>query len=113
MDIPKKELTHILELAKEGKHISKIKNEDYPERDYWDLYAAIYGGGEKSILGVKRAITNRLSKLSSATKKTERDCIIGEVVDLIDHLYRTVKSSQKKIQSIRKHLNPNIKIPNN
>ena len=92
------------ELAKEGKPISKIMYSDFPEYDYWEIYEAIYGSGGKSALGVKRTIANRLSALINAGKRSDRNVIIEEVEDLVWHLYNSLKSSQKKLEAIRKAL---------
>lgn len=100
----KKDKEKIQELAKEGKPISKIMYSDFPEYDYWDIYEAVYGAGGKSALGVKRTIANRLRTLSSAGKRRERNIIIEEVEDLVWHLYDSLKSSQKKLEAIRKAL---------
>ncbi len=91
-------------LAQEGKQISKIWENDFPEYEYWDIYEAVYGGGGKSALGVKRTIANRLITLSETRKKVERTEIIQEVEELVWHLYDSLKSSQRKLEAIRKTL---------
>ncbi len=100
----KKDRTGIQTLAQEGKQISKIMEQDYPEYDYWEIYWAVHDGGGKSALGAKRTIANRLSTLASTGKKHERQAIIEEVDDLVWHLYESLKASQQKLQAIRKAL---------
>jgi len=100
----KKDTTGIQSLAQEGKQISKIMEQDYPEHDYWEIYWAVHDAGGKSALGAKRTIANRLATLASTGKKHERQAIIEEVDDLVWHLYESLKSSQKKLQAIRKAL---------
>ena len=101
----KKDRAAIQELAKEGKQISKIMESDFPEYEYWDIYEAVHDGGGKSALGVKRTIANRLTTLADTRKKNERTEIIEEVEELVWHLYDSLKSSQQKIEAIRKALN--------
>ncbi len=91
-------------LAKEGKRLSKIVEEDFPDYEYIEIYEAVYDHGGKSALGAKRTITNRLSTLIETGKKKEREEIIEEVEELVCHLYDSLKSSQKKLQAIRKAL---------
>lgn len=91
-------------LASEGKQISKIMQQDFPEYDYWEIYEAVYDGGGKSALGVKRTIANRLETLISTGRTQEREAIVEEVDDLVWHLYENLKAGQKKFESIRKIL---------
>ena len=99
-----KDKTSIQALAKEGKQISKIMEQDFPEYEYWEIYEAVYDGGGKSALGVKRTIANRLIALADTRKKDERAEIIEEVEELVWHLYDSLKASQKKLDAIRKAL---------
>ncbi len=99
-----KDKTSIQALAKEGKQISKIMEQDFPEYEYWEIYEAVYDGGGKSALGVKRTIANRLNTLSDTRKKEERSEIIEEVEELVWHLYDSLKASQRKLDAIRKTL---------
>jgi len=89
-------------LAKEGKPISRIM-EDFPGESYWDIYFEVYGNGERSALGVKRMISNRLNQVVDATKQ-ERKRIVDELNGLVWHLYDNHKANQKKLQAIRKTL---------
>lgn len=100
----KKDEAAIQALAQEGKQMSKIMEQDFPEYEYWEIYEAVYDAGGKSALGVKRTIANRLKTLSETRKKDERTEIIEEVEELIWHLYDSLKASQKKLQAIRKTL---------
>lgn len=99
-----KDKAAIRSLAQEGKQISKIMEQDYPEHDYWEIYWAVRDGDGKSALGVKRTIANRLTTLAGTGKKQERQAIIEEVEDLVWHLYESLKASQQKLQAIRKAL---------
>ncbi|MGL6333899.1 hypothetical protein [Aeromonas jandaei] len=89
---------HALEIqriVREGKRISKIMEKDFPEYEYWDIYMAAYDGGERSALGVKRMITNRLNKMVESRKSLERKEIQEELDELAWHLYESLKDSQK------------------
>ena len=98
----KKDEAKIQSLAQEGKQISKIMEEDFPEYAYWDIYEAVHAGGGKSARGVKKTITNRLNTLAETRTKEERYQIIEEVGELVWHLYESLKTSQKKLDTIRK-----------
>lgn len=103
MAIPKKDADKMKNLTREGKQISRIVVEDFPEYDYWDVYCEVYGSGEKSARAVKWMITNRLNQLAGATA-SDRRSIIDELHDLIWYLYENYKNNQKKLGSIRKIL---------
>ncbi|WP_286884824.1 hypothetical protein [Aneurinibacillus sp. UBA3580] len=67
----KRDAEIIVRLAKEGKQISKIWEEDFPEYDYLDIYWEVYGAGKRSALGTKRMIINRLHKLTTVPKREQ------------------------------------------
>jgi hypothetical protein len=100
VNIDSRDVEKMIKLAREGKQISKIWEEDFPQYDYWDIYMEIHEAGEKSALGTRKKITYRLNKLQTATKR-EREDIILEIQDLVEHLYVRYKESQKKLQEIR------------
>lgn len=96
----KRDSEKMVKLAREGKQISKIFQEDFPNYNYWDIYLEVYGAGERSALGVKRMITNRLYKLTSIPAN-EQQVIIEEIDNLVYHLYSRFKESQEKLDEIR------------
>jgi len=100
----KRDSDKIAQLASEGKQISKIWSEDFSQYDYWDVYFEVYEAGEKSPVGAKRMITNRLNKLSSLPKKEQND-LIKEIDELVCYLYSRHKQSQKKLDDIRVVMN--------
>jgi hypothetical protein len=103
MQLSEKDIELIRKLAKEGKQISKIRDEDFHEFDYWDIYWAVYEDGGQSARGAKWKIANRLKKLSEANKD-ERERLINELDELIWSLYNNYKDNQKKLDQIRKAL---------
>ncbi len=103
MPIPVRDANKIRNLVKEGKQISRILAEDFPDYGYWEIYAEAYSAGEISALGVKRMITNRLNQLVEASGQRRQD-IIDELDDLVWYLYNNYKSSQSKLDSIRQIL---------
>lgn len=103
MAIPKKDANKMKNLTREGKQISRIVVEDFPEYDYWDVYCVVYGSGGQSAQGIKWMITNRLKQLVGATAQ-DRQSIIDELHDLIWYLYENYKNNQKKLGIIRKTL---------
>ncbi|QHI73437.1 hypothetical protein [Aminipila terrae] len=90
----------MVKLAKEGKEISKILQEDFPQYTYWDIYWEVYGSGEKTSMGVRRMITNRLNKIVNLQPMEQRG-IIDEIDELVWHLYDRYKESQQKLDDIR------------
>ncbi|MPM47416.1 hypothetical protein SDC9_94126 [bioreactor metagenome] len=100
-----KDSEEIIRLAREGKHISKIWGEYFPNYDYWEVYMEAYGAGEKSSVGVKRMITSRLNKLAEADSKADREDLIEEINSLVLHLYTRYKSNQQKLEQAREILN--------
>ncbi len=103
MSIPQKDAAKMKRLAQEGKPISKIFVEDFPDLDYWDVYIEVYGSGERSSRGIKKMISIRLNKLVDSNK-AERRVIVRELHDLVWHLYENHKTNQRKLAKIRKTL---------
>jgi hypothetical protein len=103
MAVTKKDAETIRNLVKEGKRITRIVRDDFPEYDYWEVYSTAYGAGERGAQGVKRMITNRLNVLCEVNKD-ERQNIIDELDDLIWYLYNNFKTNQGKLDSIRQAL---------
>jgi len=103
IDIPTEDYKKISELAKEGKILSKILL-DFPQYDYKTIYFSVIESEQSSSLGTKRSITNRLNKLSVATKKDERKLLASEIDELVSQLYENYKSNFKKLQKIRETL---------
>jgi hypothetical protein len=101
----KKDSDEIIRLAREGKHISKIWSEHYPEHDYWEVYMEAYGAGERSSVGVKRMITARLNKLTTTNSQDDREALTNEINELVVHLYSRYRASQQKLDDIRAIMN--------
>lgn len=104
MPISKSDSQKMQRLAQEGKKISKILSEDFPHLDYWDVYFAVHQGGERSSLGVKREITNRLKELVENSSKKERRILSDNLNDLIWYLYNSHKINTAKLAKIRSAL---------
>ncbi len=103
MDISKKDAARIQRLAQEGKQVSRIQNEDFPDYTYEQIYTVIYEAGGRAAQGMKRMITTRLNKLLHSNKET-RASLIGETKRLVLDLYENHKKNQKKLDKIRKSL---------
>lgn len=103
MAVTKKEGDFMRRLAREGKPISRIAEEDFPGLEYWEVYVEVYGAGERSARGIKKMISLRLNQVVSAPK-AERQTIVEELTGLIWHLYENHKHNAEKLQSIRKAL---------
>lgn len=65
MEIPKRDSDEMIRLAQEGKMISKIVSENYPQYTYEQVRNTVYNSGQRSPLGTKRMITNRLNLLAT------------------------------------------------
>ncbi|WP_018212719.1 hypothetical protein [Desulfitobacterium hafniense] len=90
----------MIQLAREGKAISRIWEEDFPKYNYWDIYWEVNLAGEPSAVGTKRKITNRLKKLK--TNDPGQQEIVEEINALVWHLYNRYKESQQKLDDIRR-----------
>jgi hypothetical protein len=101
MAISKSDSNKMRELAQEGKPISKIVNDYFPELDYWEVYLQVQGQGGHSAVGVKRTITNRLNEMVTNPSKPEREAIAKELNDLIWTLYNDHKTNHDKLRKIR------------
>ena len=104
MAIPQSNQEKILRLVQEGKPLSKIAEEDFPDIDYWEIWWTVWEGGERSARGVKKMITNRLNSLIEAGKKQDRQQLIDEISDLVSYLYKNHKKISEKLGKIRKTL---------
>lgn len=103
MSISKRDSEKMIRLAKEGKQISRIVADNFPNLGYWDVYFEVYGSGERSARGVKSMITSRLNKIVAASKG-ERKIIVEELHELVWNLYKNHKMNQGKLDKIRKAL---------
>jgi hypothetical protein len=104
MQISKSDSKKMQRLAQEGKKISAIREEYFPNLPYWDVYVEVYGSGKRSALGVKRMITNRINDVASSTSKKDRLEIASELHELVWHLYNDHKTNHIKLDKIRKAL---------
>jgi hypothetical protein len=104
MQISKADSKKMQRLAQEGKKISAIREEYFPNLSYWDVYVEVYGSGKRSALGVKRMITKRIDDVASSTSKKERLEIAFELHELVWHLYNDHKTNHVKLDKIRKAL---------
>ncbi|MCH7820043.1 MAG: hypothetical protein IIB40_10880 [Candidatus Marinimicrobia bacterium] len=99
----KKDIKLMARLAQEGKQISDIWREYFPNLGYWDVYIEVHGEGQRSSRGIKQMISARLIKIVDATKP-QRKIIVNELNELVWHLYLNHKQNQTKIDKIRKAL---------
>ena len=100
--ILKKDAEKMRRLAQEGKQISRIVADDFPNLDYGDVYWAVYGKGERSSQGIKKMISFRIQALVDAGQsQQERKRIAQELNDLVWHLYQNHKTNFDKLSRIR------------
>ena len=104
MEISQSSQKQILRLVQEGKPISKIAKEDFPDIDYWEILWTAWEGGERSARGVKKMITSRLNSLIDAGRKQDRQPLIDEISNLVSYLYENQKKNSEKLGKIRKAL---------
>lgn len=104
MEIPKRDSDEMIRLAQEGKMISKIVSENYPQYTYEQVRNTVYNSGQRSALGTKRMITNRLNLLPTANKAT-RELLVEELHELVDLLYTNNKVNQERLDKIRDLIN--------
>jgi hypothetical protein len=101
MSVSKADSQKMRRLAQEGKQISRIAEEDFPDLDYWDVYIEVYAAGERSSRGIKRMITTRIDAITYSRNRAERTAIAKELHDLVWHLYENHKINQAKLSKIR------------
>lgn len=99
----KKDAARMIALAKEGKQISKIVEEDFPQYDYWEVYSVVTLAGEASAQGTMKKISNRLLKLKKVVPAEYHD-LVEETRSLIRALYVGYREDHKKLDGIRKTL---------
>ena len=85
----------------EGKKISEIRRENFPESSYAEIYSAAHDGTDGSSLGIKKKITYRLNKLVAANSKIQKDEFATDIRDLVNSLYRQHKDMSAKLAEIR------------
>lgn len=102
----KRDSEKMIQLAREGKQISKILEEDFHDSgyDYSDIYCEVHNAGERSSLGVRRMISNRLNKLIIASKNEQKE-IVEEIDCFVWHIYNRYKENQQKLDEIRSIIN--------
>jgi len=96
MPIKKHELDEMNEALKNGRTIAQLAKK-YPDYDYWEIYWEV---NDVSFLGKKRTLTNRIKKLVTAKTKSEREELAEEAQDLLNELYKHLKSNSKKLIEI-------------
>ncbi len=96
MAINKHDLDAMNEALGNGKTISQLA-EEYPQYDYREIYWEV---NDASFLGKKRTLTNRINKLINAKTKAERQEIAEEAKEILNDLYRSLKSNSKKLVDI-------------
>ncbi len=103
MDISKKDAAKIQQLAQEGKQVSKIQKEDFPNLTWWDIRGVLEEAGTSSSLGLMREITGKLNKARETVnkdKKLSNDLL--RVNKLARQLYERGKEDYKRLDRIRK-----------
>ena len=93
MTISKSELEAMNNLLAHGKTITDIAKE-YPKYDYWEIYWEV---NDHSILGKKRATTNRLKRLVKEKSTEKRQEISDEAQELLNELYEQLKRNSAKL----------------
>ena len=97
----------IKQLADEGKMISKIQNEDFPNYGYWPIHDVVEDdSGSSSSLGAKKMISYKLKSLENENQKKKRTEIIKKINDQVWKLYDRGKNNQIKLEKIRETLDP-------
>jgi len=48
--IPRRDVARMKNLVREGKQITRIVEDDFPQYDYWDVYSKVYNPGPSVFL---------------------------------------------------------------
>lgn len=87
----------------QGTTIAQLSR-DFPDYDYWDIYWSV---NDYSILGKKRAISNKIEKLRGSVSKKEKERYLDEIQDILNSLYDLLKQNGNKLQEIGKIIESN------
>jgi len=99
MSIPQEVLESMNSMLENGSTIADIWREYKLKYDYNDIkYSTLHS----SILGAKRRISNRLTKLNSGLSESDRGKAIDEIRKDLAYLYRLTKINGKKLATISK-----------
>ena len=90
-------------LVEEGKSVTRIQEEDFPQYDYWEILFAAAEDGQRPAMGIKRMISNRLRDLEGAGRRERRE-LIAEISNLVSQLYRNHKAISRRLEGVRKAL---------
>jgi len=103
MAISKKDAKKMQRLAQEGKQISRIVQEDFPNLTWWDVRGVLEEAGTSSSRGLMQEITNKLNKTRSAVNRNKKlsDDLL-RVSKLARQLYERGKEDYKRLNRIRK-----------
>lgn len=101
MAVEDKDSKKMIQLAREGKGIKKIWEEDFSDYDYWDVYWTIKNDGVTSAQEIKKQITIKLNQITSESADRQKE-LISEIHELIWQLYSSHKENHKKLEQIRK-----------
>jgi hypothetical protein len=103
MAISKKDAKKMQRLAQEGKQISRIVQEDFPNLTWWDVRGVLEEAGTSSSLGLMREITGKLNKARKTVKKDKKlSDDLSRVNNLARQLYERSKEDYKRLDRIRK-----------
>ena len=100
MPISKEQLEEMNDLLAKGKTVADLAKK-YSEYDYWEIYWQV---NDYSFLGKKRTISNRLKSLVTTKTQAERQEIAAEAKELLDELYKQLKSNSAKLIEINRVL---------
>jgi len=89
----------MMKQIREGKRIIDVAREN--DEDYWEVYFMALNNGERSSMGIKRMIGNRLRKLREHDEE-----LVAEVEDLVQYIYDRWVENQNMLDAIRKIMQP-------
>ncbi|MEN6411928.1 MAG: hypothetical protein ABFC84_04060 [Veillonellales bacterium] len=101
MVVDDKDSKKMIQLAREGKGIKEVWEEDFSNYDYWDVYWTIKNGGVTAAREIKKQITMKLNQITSESTERQKE-LIDEIQELIWQLYSSHKENRKKLEDIRK-----------
>lgn len=101
MSLSNDDRDRIARLVREGRKITEVWREEFPEFDYDDVYWAAYGRGARSAQGAKKMITSRLRRARRTKGRERRAEILDEIDGLVTALYEDHKRMARKLRSIR------------
>lgn len=97
--ISNKKREQLIQAARDGESITSMSNR--LEADYAVVQALLWRSGTLPWQGAKAIITRRLRSLRSATRRSDRDRLVDDVIEQVDYLYFAARELQTRWDKVK------------